>query len=61
MITKLSKERRNMNTVLEESAQEVFQETSEKKYIRLDYEDIKNISDELIEQNMNAYLVLANA
>ncbi|MBQ3396292.1 MAG: hypothetical protein IJG34_01955 [Synergistaceae bacterium] len=50
-----------MNTVLEESAQEVFQETSEKKYIRLDYEDIKNISDELIEQNMNAYLVLANA
>ena len=32
----------------------------EDSYIKLDYEDIKQISDELIAQNMEACLTLAN-
>ena len=53
-----------MNAVLEDREYKTSQVPDEaygKKYIRLDYEDIKNISDELIEQNMKAYRVLANA
>ena len=50
-----------MNAILEERTAQVSDEAYIKKYIRLNYEDIKNISDELIEQNMKAYRVLANA
>ena len=50
-----------MNTVIEERTAQIPDEIYSNKYIRLNYEDIKNISDELIEQNMKAYRVLANA
>ena len=50
-----------MNTVHEERIAQISDEAYSNKYIRLNYEDIKNISDELIEQNMKAYRVLANA
>ncbi|MBQ6970842.1 MAG: hypothetical protein IJP86_00640 [Synergistaceae bacterium] len=48
-----------MEAALEESNTEIF--TEGKRYTLLSYEDVKKISDELIEQNMEAYLALANA
>ena len=48
-----------MEAVIEERRTEIF--TEGKRYTLLSYEDVKQISDELIEQNMEAYRVLANA
>ena len=48
-----------MEAVHEEIHTEIF--TEGKRYTLLNYEDVKKISDELIEQNMEAYRVLANA
>lgn len=48
-----------MEAVDEEKRTEIFTEV--KRYTLLSYEDVKKISDELIEQNMEAYRVLANA
>ena len=47
-----------MNEIIEGNTAKVFED---KKYIKLNYEDIKSISDELIEQNKEAYTALANA
>ena len=44
---------------VQERPSEIFTE-EEKHYVKLNYEDIKKISDELIEQNMEAYIALAN-
>ncbi|MBQ3402443.1 MAG: hypothetical protein IJG65_03575 [Synergistaceae bacterium] len=48
-----------MEAIREESNTEVFADG--KRYTLFSYEDVKKISDELIEQNMEAYLALANA
>ena len=48
-----------MNAVLEERPSEILAD-EEKRYVKLSYEDIKKISGELIEQNMEAYIALAN-
>ena len=39
---------------------EIFTE-EEKHYVKLSYEDIKKISDELIEKHKQVYIALANA
>ena len=58
-ITNPAKEEKFMNAVLEERPSEILAD-EEKRYVKLSYEDIKKISDELIEQNMEAYIALAN-
>ena len=50
-----------MDSVLEEKYSADTLTEANRQYIKLTYEDIKEISDGLIEQNMEAYRVLANA
>ncbi|MBR0316173.1 MAG: hypothetical protein IJQ99_04845 [Synergistaceae bacterium] len=49
-----------MKEIIEGNTAKIY-ESTEKKYIKLTYEDIKKESDELIKQIMEAYKVLANA
>ena len=49
-----------MENILESSALKIEDKDERKEYVMLNYEDIKNISDTLIEENIEAYRVLAN-
>ncbi|MBR2207613.1 MAG: hypothetical protein IJ859_02265 [Synergistaceae bacterium] len=49
-----------MDTLIEEIKIKT-NESSDKKYVELTYDDIKNFSFEITQQNREAYKILANA
>ena len=48
-------------TMISEDLAEISSEVNEKYFIELSYDNIKNISREIMEQNREAYTTLANA
>ena len=48
-------------TMILEKPTEISWEVNEKYFVELSYDNIKNISREIMEQNQEAYRTLANA